>query len=264
MYVKFDRVGGDKKDSRGSCALFISYMSKEDKKDTGHPLEWWFNQHGERATDREVLSTIDGDWQGMGKNTVKFTTGSINPSEREWDAMGKTDEERLRSFKAWVATAVTKEFAGNFCKEDAKGNPIAIAPDNVKIFFRLEHNRYYKGTDEEVLRGEAKSGDPKPGFSKHIHFIIATKTADGKYRINPKTKRTEFFRVDFFASVERSFDQRFDFKRRPEESFLYNNTLSPFLNELDTAALAREAFSEERAGREDEEMERLRRRHQHK
>jgi hypothetical protein len=225
-------------------------MDKEDKRDTGHPVEWWFNQAGERVTGKAVLDAIDEDWQGMGKQTVKFTTGSIDPTEREWNAMGKTDGERLRNFKAWVAKEVTRELAANFHKVDKSGKPIVIAPENVKIFYKLEHNRYYKGTDAEVLRGEAKSGDPKPGFNKHIHFIVATKTADGKYRINPKTKRTEFSRVDFFANVERSFDRRFDFKRSPEESFYM---LASF-NKIDAANLAKEAFGEEHPGREDEEQ----------
>jgi hypothetical protein len=258
MYTKFDRISSGEKDNRGSCALFIDYMSKEDKKDTGHSVEWWFNQSGERLTGKEVMDAIDEDWQGMGKNAVKFTTGSVNPSEREWSAMGETDEERLRSFKAWVATEVAKEFADNFCKKDAKGNPIAITPDSVKIFFKLEHNRYYAGTDPEALRGEAKSGSPKPGFSKHIHFIVATKTVDGKHRINPKTRRTEFSRIDFFANVERSFDGHFGFKRSPEESFY---VLASF-SKVDATALAKEAFAEEHPKREDEEQERVRRRHQ--
>jgi hypothetical protein len=260
MYTKFDRVSSGEKDNRGSCALFIDYMGKEDKRDTGHSIEWWFNQSGERLTGKEVLDTIDEDWQGMGKKAVKFTTGSISPTEREWNAMGETDEERLGNFKAWVAKEVTKEFAGNFHKKDARGNPIVITPENVKIFFKLEHNRYYAGTDEEVLQGKAKSGAPKPGFNKHIHFIVATKTADGKYRINPKTKRTEFSRVDFFANVERSFDRRFEFRRSPEESFYVLNSFY----KVDTAALAKEAFAEEHPGREDEEQERERRRHQRK
>jgi hypothetical protein len=258
MYPKFDRISDGVKDNKGSCAQFVNYMAKEDKKDIGHKVEWWFDQHGKSVLGTQVLRTIDEDWQGLGKDAAKFTTGSINPTEREWNAMGRDDEERLRNFKAWAAVEFTRELAANFHKKDKNGNPVVIAPENVKIFFKLEHNRYYAGTDEEVLRGEAKSGAPKPGFNKHIHFIIATKTADRKNRINPKTKnRNEFNRVNFYQQVEKSFDRQFGFKRAFEES--YASKLASLIkgSKVDAAALAKEAFDnhQEREGSGGEERE---------
>jgi hypothetical protein len=263
MYPKFDRISDGVKDNKGSCAQFVSYMAKEDKKDTGHRVEWWFDQHGKSVLGTQVLITIDEDWQGLGKDAVKFTTGSINPTEREWNAMGKDDEERLRNFKAWAAVEVTREFAANFHKKDKSGNPVVIAPENVKIFYKLEHNRYYKGNDEEVLQGRAKSGDAKPGFNTHIHFIIATKTADKKYRINPKTRnRNEFNRVEFYQKVEQSFDRQFGLKRTFEESFANKLFSAIGGNKMDAAALAKEAFDgrREREDSGDEERDEQERR----
>jgi hypothetical protein len=264
MYVKFDRISDGVKDNKGSCAAFVNYMAKEDKKDIGHKVEWWFDQHGHHILGTQVLGTIDEDWQGLGKDAAKFTTGSINPTEREWNAMGKTDEERLLNFKAWTAAEFTRELAGNFHKKDKKGNPVEIVPENVKIFFKLEHNRYYKGDDEDVLQGRAKSGEAKPGFNTHIHFIIATKTADKKNRINPKTKnRKEFNRVEFFQRVEKSFDKQFGFKRTFEESCI-NKLLSTVKgNKIDAAALAQEAFEERREGEEQGEQEEQHRKRGH-
>jgi hypothetical protein len=263
MYVKFDRISDGAKDNKGSCAAFVNYMAKEDKKDTGHKAEWWFDQHGNSILGKQVLDTIDADWQGLGNNTAKFTTGSVNPTEREWNAMGRNDDERLRNFKAWVAMEFTKEFADNFQKKDKKGNPVEIAPENVKIFYKLEHNRYYKGDGEDVILGKAKSGEAKSGFSKHIHFIIATKTADRKNRINPKTRnRREFNRVELFQRVEKSFDRQFGFNRTFEESFASKLVSAIRSNKVDVAALAEEAFDERREqGGQNEEREAQQARH---
>ena len=413
MYVKFDRVSHGCKDNKGSCQAFIRYMAKEDKKDEGHPVEWWFDQTGKDQTADYVQERIDEDWQGLGKNATKFTTGSIDTSEREWLAMGDTDEDRLRNFKAWVAEKFTAELAGNFNKhklptkeqwllkgatpeerankykkevaaeiiskyakgfryskptgddlknictspnpterfrawlysnfadkvtaaawtydkgEEAdwlavagdnkhnrikaleretlvsfrekfdkkfyeymatlgeagkdvdlfkewlsetfavqlahdfkqptkKGEFIIITPENVKIYFKLEHNRYYKGDSKEVLQGKAKAGDMKSGCNTHIHFIIATKTADKQHRINPQTKnREEFDRINFFQKVEHSFDKHFGYQRKYEESVAARLgaklVATTQVNKVNPLSLGKEAFRDRPA---EEEVER--------
>jgi hypothetical protein len=415
MYTKFDYVAAGAANNKGSCRDFIIYMAKEDKKDTGHNVEWWFDQYGQQQTSEYIEKLINEDWQGLGKNATKFTTGSISPSEREWLSMGDTEEERLKNFKAWVAGKFTPEFAGNFnkhklpteepwelkgatTKERAanykkevateiiskyaksfyfnkpteveqnnicsspdpaewfrawvysgfakkvtgeawkydkekepdwlaaagdkkrgrvealehaalyafrerfeakfseykavlgspgkdveqfkewlkifskqlyndfglpakKGEQIIITADNVKIGFKFEHNRYYRGDDKEVQEGRAKEGEVKPGFNKHIHFIVATKTADKQNRINPKTNnKDEFNRVDFAFKIEHSFDKEFDFKRRYEESFAakLGTKLAavPAQNKISPTSLGKEAFSDRQAefGAEHEEL----------
>ena len=116
MYIKFDRTAPECKDNKGSCHYFIMYMAKEDDKDTGYPMEWWFDQNGKSLTAQSVEERVDADWQGLGTETTKFTTGSINLTEREWLAMGDTDEARLRNLKAWAAKEFTAELADNFNK----------------------------------------------------------------------------------------------------------------------------------------------------
>jgi len=417
MYVKFDRTADGCVDNKGSCGQFVGYMAKEDKKDFGHAQEWWFDQNGKDQTATYVQERIDEDWQGLGKNETKFTTGSIAITEQEWLATGSTEEERLKNFKAWTAEKFTREFAGNFnkhklpteedwqakgatprervdcyakevadevvsrfatqfmfnkptavevakiCSRDnpaeafkawmydkladrvkktvwvfdkkkegeaewqglnkearlkmlesevltsfkdkfeakfeeykavlgfaivdpdmfkeeykafaallrkdfklppKEGAPIIITPDNVKIYYKLEHNRYYKGGDKEVLQGKAKAGDVKPGFNKHIHFIIATKTADKQNRINPQTKnKREFNRVDLFHKVEHSFDEHFGYQRRYEESFAARLgarlVAATQANRVSPLALGKEAFKDSPAEREieDEDLQKI-------
>ncbi|MDR1226550.1 MAG: DUF5712 family protein [Prevotellaceae bacterium] len=414
MHIKFDYVAAGSPNSKGSCRAFVKYMAKEDKKDLGHAPEWWFDQNGRETLAVDVVQRIDEDHQGLGKAATKYTTGSINPSEREWLAMGSTEEERLKNFKAWVAEKFTATLAGNFNKHklpteepwmlkgttpeervekykkevaaellskyaksfkfnkptaaelrnmcsdpnpaerfrawmydsfagkvtamtwaydkkkegeaewlavagDSKlqrvkllerealitfrdkfeakfggymaalgsagkdvdlfkewldktfsaqlrndfkqpvkeGELIVITSDNVKIYFKLEHNRYYKGDDKEVLQGRAKSGDAKPGFNTHIHFLMATKTADRQNRINPQTKnKREFDRVAFFQKIEKSFDEHFDYRRSYEERLETKLAAVLVKSKVKPMTLAREAFSDRPAeyGAEQEEL----------
>lgn len=219
MVVKFDTPSGTK-GNKGSSAAFLQYMEKEDKlqQEQGLEPETWGDMKRENVFRSEVRKDIDNDHQGIKKDEGKFATGSINPTEKEWQALGNTEEERRANFKAWAREEFTKEFAGNFNGKDVK-------PEDVKIYFKMETNRYHKGTDEDVKAGLAKSGQVKDGFNNHIHFIVATKDRAGQ-RINPNTnRRKEFSRDELTGKVERSFDKKFGFERNYSESYDYHKTM---------------------------------------
>jgi hypothetical protein len=225
MIIKFDKPknsgsGGN----TGSSAQFVHYVDKEQK--AGLNDEKWIDQEGKELYNTQVTKAIDSDRQGLRKTDGKFCTGSINPSAEEWAMMGKTEAEREANFKKWASKEFTAELASNFNKKDSKGNSIPIEPENVKIYFKMEQNRHFKGTDEEVKQGLAKSGEAKEGQNTHIHFIIARKTADGDNRIAPTTKnKKEFNQVDFFEKVEHNLDENFHIDREIKNTFEYQNTM---------------------------------------
>lgn len=226
MVVKFDTptkgVGG-KLNNTGSSAAFVNYLGKEDEVSK----EQWFGVDRQEVHPAEVRRLIDADHQGIGKAEGKFSTGSINLTAEEWKALGRTDEERLSNFKKWVREDFSKEFAGNFNKLDKAGNRINITPENVKIFYKVEHDRHYTGIDKEVKEGLKQQGETKEGFNTHCHFVVARKTADGQNRISPTTNnRKEFCRDDLTAKVERSFDQRIGYDRPLVQSYEYAKVMS--------------------------------------
>jgi hypothetical protein len=231
MVVSFDKPKTDSKGNlanSGSSAAFCNYMEKEDtlKQEQGEQPEKWFSQERDECKKSEVRASIDSDHQGIRKEEGKFNTGSINPTEEEWKALGKTEEERKENFKAWIQEDFSKEFAGNFHKKDTKGNPIPIEADNVKIYYKVEDNRYYKGTDEEVKNKEHKQGEVKEGFNVHCHFIVARKTEDGQNRISPTTNnKKEFSRDELKTKTEQSFDKRTGYERPLDESYQYAKTM---------------------------------------
>ncbi len=100
MIVKFDKptkaIDGAMNNT-GSCRDFVNYMRKEEQasKKQGRELQTWFDYFRDNITHAEVVAKIDKDHQGLSKKEGKFATGSINITEKEWKAMGKTDRERI-------------------------------------------------------------------------------------------------------------------------------------------------------------------------
>ena len=103
MVISFDTPSG-KNSNTGSCGQFMNYLDKENK--LGVSNEAWIGQRSNNLHKTEVKSIIDRDRQGIGKNEGKFATGSINPTEKEWNSFGNTEEERKNNFKECMDTAI--------------------------------------------------------------------------------------------------------------------------------------------------------------
>ena len=50
---------------------------------------------------------------------------------------------------------------------------------------KLEHNRYYHHTDEEVKQGIAKAGQAKTGEQMYIQIIVSRKDITNKIKLSP-------------------------------------------------------------------------------
>jgi hypothetical protein len=231
MFIKFDKPKTNSKGklaSSGSSSAFVNYLGKEDEIhiEQGEQPEQWFSNGRDECHPAEVRAAIDSDHQGIGKNEGKFATGSINPTEEEWKALGSTEEERLNNFKSWIQKDFNQEFAGNFKKLDKAGKEVIIEPQNVKMYYKVEYDRYHTGRDQEVKMGLKWQGEPKEGFNVHCHFIVGRKTSDGRNRISPTTNnRKEFDRDRLTLRTEQSFDQKTSYERPLKESYQYMNTM---------------------------------------
>lgn len=231
MFIKFDKPKTNSKGrlaSSGSSSAFVNYLGKEDEIhiEQGEQPEQWFSGGRDECHPAEVRAAIDSDHQGIGRNEGKFATGSINPTEEEWKALGNTEAERLENFKSWIQKDFNQEFAGNFKKLDKAGKEVKIEPQNVKMYYKVEHDRYYTGRDEQVRQGLKIQHEAKEGFNVHCHFIVGRKTADGRNRISPTTNnRKEFDRDRLTLRTEQSFDQKTSYERPLKESYQYMNTM---------------------------------------
>jgi hypothetical protein len=250
MFIKFDKPKTNSKGrlaSSGSSSAFVNYLGKEDEIhiEQGEQPEQWFSGGRDECHPAEVRASIDSDHQGIGRNEGKFATGSINPTEEEWKALGNTEADRLDNFKSWIQKDFNQEFAGNFKKLDKAGKEVKIEPENIKMYFKVEQDRYHSGTDQEVKLGLKLQGEPKEGFNVHCHFIVARKTTDGRNRISPTTNnRKEFDRDRLTLRIEQSFDQKTGYERPLKESYQYMNTMKNG-NGLQKSEMLQKAVKEE-------------------
>ncbi|WP_282036296.1 DUF5712 family protein [Saccharicrinis aurantiacus] len=224
-YIKFDTPSSS---NAGSVTGFLEYMSKEDKA-KGLDKEFWYNEKDEYIPDYMVQENIDFEQKGVAKGDYRYYTGSINFSEKEL-SFCKNNEKSLKEY----SKRVFEEYAKNFNK--------GLSSSDIRWFAKLESNRYYKGSDKEVINGNVKSGDIKPGLNTHIHFIVGRKTSDNKRKVSPITKHIAtkegavkggFSRDNFKNRTEKAFDNYFCYNRPIEESYRYLNTISKTDNRLE-------------------------------
>lgn len=70
-------------------------------------------------------------------------------------------------------------YAENFRREKIKSGKDLV------YFGRVETERHYRNSDEEVKEGQAKSGDRKPGLQLHVHIIVSRNDVTQTVRLSP-------------------------------------------------------------------------------
>jgi len=236
--------------NRGSSNALASYLEgeeidKENKAlDNGQlpePRSGFFTHNQDGLLKNEVIAAIDSNKKGLGNNDSKFFMVSLSPSEKEQKHILKQitgkdinsiDELSRKELKAYenslkeYSRNAMNEYADNYKRDQLKnGNQLLFAG-------KIHHQRTYKGTDNEVKNGTAKSGDKKPGLNTHIHIIISRKDRDMKMKLSPlanergrnnnsklngKRVQRGFDRNLYRIKNEKLFDQKFNYDRPLEE-----------------------------------------------
>lgn len=210
----------------GSCGQLVEYLEKENNLKAEHKAELWFNQGRDDLRPYEVRQDIDANTGKLKQHEAKFYLVNISPSQQELAHLGN-DPQRLKAY----ARGVMAEYAANFQK--------GLGPDDVKWYGKVEYNRGYKWTDEEVKQGLHQRGELKAGAQMHVQIIVSRKDMDNQRLLSPLTnhrgqgksaehghKFGQFNRVEFKERSEQVFDQQTDYRRALEESFRYQNTMS--------------------------------------
>lgn len=212
-YLKFDRPQ-NLADNTGSCGKLVNYLEKEDEK-KGLDKEFFFNHMDDCIPSFKVVDSIDCNKKGLMKTDAKFYSGSLNFSQKEL-AFLNNDIDKIKAY----TIEVMKEYAKNFDK--------GLSIDDINWFAKIEYNRYFHGSDKEVLQGKVKQGEEKPGLTTHIHFIIGRKSADGKKKLSPASNHRNtkkgpvtggFDRDRFKNNCENLFDNQFLYNRSVQESY---------------------------------------------
>ena len=251
MYTQFNTSTGN----TGSSSNLTNYLDKEQK-------NAWFNSSDLDIQTKVVTAEIDKMGRGgMKKSEWGFIEIEYNPSEKEqlaiiekatgrtdvtqWNQLSSTEQQRTKEeFMEYVREAQDVQ-ARNYEKENINSGA------DLKYFGKVETQRKYKGTDEEVKEKRVKQGQLKEGLNMHVHIIQHRKTADKKHKISPiinaknisekNPVKAKFNRNAFINKVEQLFDARYNYKRKLGETFEYR-TANKFNRFLEKEALLNKAM----------------------
>ena len=213
MYVKIINPKKDgKKDytNAGSCSAVVEYLAKEDM---GKSLkkEFYFSHDKDQVLSIDVIRSVDNNCPLIGKTEAKFYSLVVSPQPDEMDHIGN-DKTRL---KAYVRDTMDI-YAKNFNRKD--GTSKNLSGGDLVYFAKLEDNRYYKSTDEEVKQGRAKKGDVLPGDNTHVHIIVSRQDKNKITKLSPLANSKKLFsRENFKLNSCKHFDENYLYKGAGKE-----------------------------------------------
>lgn len=224
-----------KGDNSGSCKSYAEYLNKSEG--------LFFNDKGSYKYE-EVHEDIDKHGKGqLSKEDAKFYAPVYSFSENEskflaeqitgrkvenYNDLSNDEKEKYNKRIQELAIKYQDQMAENFNKEDIgikKGS-------DLKWYAKIENERYYKGYDEEVKKGSAKSGEQKKGFNTHIHVIQSRKANnEKKSKLSPESTQKNrssnnkvqqgFDRQKFKNRIEETFDKETGYNRHYTETYDY-------------------------------------------
>ncbi len=239
--------------NKGSSNALATYLEKEDvikesealkNGELPEPRTGFFNHQEEGIFKNEVISSIDYNKKGLGRNDAKFYAITLSPSQSEQkhllksitnkkinnvDELSRDEHKQYEKLLIDFARKSMNEYASHFGRKGLESG------DQLVYFGKIEHNRYAKGTDDLVKNGLIKSGEKKKGLQTHIHIIMSHRDKEQKRKISPMAPEKKglnsklngapttrgFDRNLFNIKTERLFDQRYNYDRGLNEKVEY-------------------------------------------
>ncbi len=245
-----DKSNGNK----GSSTALANYLEKEDlqqekeafdKGELPMPRTGFFSHEKDGLMKSDVINAIDNNKKGLGRDDSKFYAINIAPSEKEQQHILKNitgknvksiDELSGKELKQYenilkdYSRKTMNEYAAHFKRDNLNDGK------QLMYFGKVEHQRHYKGNDDEVKKGFAKSGEKKPGLNSHVHLIVSRKDKDMKLKLSPLANdkgngkncltngnqvQRGFDRNLFNVKAEALFDKNFNYQRGLSEKVEY-------------------------------------------
>jgi hypothetical protein len=252
MYIKI-QTSIKSNGNKGSSNALATYLEKEDvmkenealkNGELPEPRTGFFNHQEEGIFKNEVISSIDYNKKGLGRNDAKFYAITLSPSQSEQkhllkniidrkintiDELSRNERKQYERLLIDFTRKSMNEYASHFGRKGLKsGNQLVY-------FGKIEHNRYAKGTDSLVKNGIIKSGEKKKGLQTHIHVIVSHRDKGQNQKISPMAPEKKgancklngepttrgFDRNLFNIKAEKIFDQRYAYERQLEEKVEY-------------------------------------------
>src|SRR5690606_30465852 len=163
MYINI--TDSETGNNKGSSGQLINYLEKENHitSEENKEKELWFNNLKNDIVPQEVRVKIDNNIAKLGRKDAKFFLINISPSEKEITELKEKfgeqgAEEQLKKY----ALRVMDAYARNFQRTGIESSK------DLLWYGKLERNRYYRHTDDEVQQGIAQTGQIKSGEQMHV------------------------------------------------------------------------------------------------
>lgn len=130
-----------------SVADFVGYLEKENQGLPPNEMEHFFNQYDDKLSADQVIKEIDGNTAKLEKTEPRFYSITVSPSKYELNRL-KNNREDLKKY----TRQLMKDYVASFNRE-INGRPIHI--DDIKYFAKIEHQRFFKGTDWQIRENQA-------------------------------------------------------------------------------------------------------------
>jgi len=188
MFARVHKASETKGGNKGSCTDLASYLDKEKDNDLK-----FFSHSEDDISIHKVINSIDNNRKQIGKDEAKFFMLTLNPSQRELqhligkdiDDLDKLSENEKKELFAKIED-FTKQAMDKYALNFER--PTVQSGDDLMYFARIETERLYKNTDEEVKEGVRKIGEKKEGLQVHVHVLVSRKSKDGKVKLSPNAK----------------------------------------------------------------------------
>lgn len=236
--------------NRDGCDKLANYLSKEDKQSALCPKPF-FSHSANAVTKEVVINRINNNKRTLKNKQDKFYMLTINPSQKElqhliykvtnkkvtqFNELSFNEKESVLQELRNYTRDCMDQYALNF-------NRSTITSGSDLVYFaKVEEQRHYVGTDDEVTSGKAKTGDLKPGLQLHVHIIVSRMDVTQKVALSPLTKSRGdwvvvngvktwrgFNRVEWSDRCAIKFSEKFNYfqlRNGYERNYLSNKTKS--------------------------------------
>lgn len=209
MYVKLINPATHGKaayTNSGSSAQTLNYLKHEA---VGEEQEArFFGADDDELSADELQRAIDTNVKGLRAGEARFYSLVLSPSEDELAHIG-SDPEKLKEY----TRQVMDQYAQNF---KLKGGQQLRSADLVWGGI-IHEQRTHRGTDPEVVAGQARAGEQRAGLQSHVHIIVSARDRQQKISLNPGGRKQRFDLTRWQVAAGRQFEQQFGYVAQAHE-----------------------------------------------
>jgi hypothetical protein len=189
-----------------SCAQTLNYLKHEAMGEEQEAR--FFGAGADELSADELQRMIDTNLKGLRAEEARFYSLVLGPSEDELAHIG-SDPEKLREY----TRQVMDQYAQNFKLKDGQ----QLRSSELVWGAIIHQQRTHRGTDPEVVAGQARAGEKRTGRQSHVHIIVIARDGQQKISLNPGGRKQRFDLTRWQAAAGRQFEQQFGYVAQAHE-----------------------------------------------